>query len=87
MSPSSIVSALRYGPGLWSMVFPLGMYGAASLNLGTVAGLPIVVTIGDVEVWFGLLAWLLTFGAMAVHLAGGFRALGRPPDQDGRTTG
>ncbi|MCC5576530.1 tellurite resistance/C4-dicarboxylate transporter family protein [Microtetraspora sp. AC03309] len=78
---------LRYGPGLWSMVFPLGMYGAASHNLGTVAGLPILVTIGDIEVWFGLLAWLLTFGAMAVHLAGGFRALGRPPDQDGRTPG
>ncbi|MFF4986947.1 tellurite resistance/C4-dicarboxylate transporter family protein [Streptosporangium saharense] len=66
---------LRYGPGLWSLVFPLGTYAAASHGLGAATGLGLVTAFGDVEVWFGLLAWVLTFCAMAVYLT---RAFTRP---------
>ncbi|MFC3980987.1 tellurite resistance/C4-dicarboxylate transporter family protein [Streptosporangium jomthongense] len=70
---------LRYGPGMWSLVFPLGTYAAASHGLGEATGLGLVTAFGDVEVWFGLAAWVLTFCAMAVHLARAARSLTRSP--------
>jgi tellurite resistance protein TehA-like permease len=54
----------RYDQALWSMVFPLGMYAAASDAFGRAAGLGALVTIAEVEVWFALAAWLLTFAVM-----------------------
>jgi tellurite resistance protein TehA-like permease len=55
------------------MVFPLGMYAAASDAFGQVAGLAALETIASVEVWFALAAWVLTAGTMVLA------ALGRPP--------
>jgi tellurite resistance protein TehA-like permease len=54
----------RYEQALWSMVFPLGMYAAASDAFGRVAGLGALETIAAVEVWFGLAAWVLTVAVM-----------------------
>ena len=59
---------LEYRPELWSIVFPLGMYAVASMELGRTARLPIVGTIGRAWVWVGFLAWALTFAAMVVAL-------------------
>jgi tellurite resistance protein TehA-like permease len=59
---------LRYEATLWSIVFPLGMYGVGGYYLGTVDQLPIVKAIGANESWVGLAAWALTFLAMLVHL-------------------
>ncbi|MBO0688354.1 MAG: tellurite resistance/C4-dicarboxylate transporter family protein [Candidatus Dormibacteraeota bacterium] len=59
---------LTYEPTLWSIVFPLGMYAAASEAFGQVAGLGILELIARVEVWFGLVAWAATFVAMLVSL-------------------
>lgn len=53
-----------YDQALWSMVFPLGMYAAASDAFGQVAGLHALVTIAEVEVWFGLAAWVATTAVM-----------------------
>jgi tellurite resistance protein TehA-like permease len=59
---------LRYEATLWSIVFPLGMYGVAGHYLGTADHLPIVRVIGENETWVALAAWALTFVAMVVHL-------------------
>lgn len=63
---------LRYEATLWSIVFPLGMYGVAGYFLGQADHLPIVELIGQTEIWFALGAWVLTFVAMIIHL---FRTL------------
>lgn len=59
---------LRYEATLWSIVFPLGMYGVAGYFLGQADHLPIVESIGQSEIWIALGAWVVTFVAMAIHL-------------------
>lgn len=49
---------LRYGAGLWSMVFPLGMYASATAELGGVAGLPLLSGIGFGMAYVALAAWV-----------------------------
>ncbi|HEX6445590.1 MAG TPA: tellurite resistance/C4-dicarboxylate transporter family protein [Streptosporangiales bacterium] len=60
---------LRYEPAWWSAVFPLGMYGAASLGLGAAAHLPVTSAIGAAEVWLALAVWLILFTALLLHLS------------------
>jgi tellurite resistance protein TehA-like permease len=60
---------LTYEPALWSIVFPIGMYGVGSHYLGLAAHLPLIRDIGIHEVWVALGVWLVTFFAMALHLA------------------
>lgn len=59
---------LRYEATLWSIVFPLGMYGVAGHYLGQADHLPLVAAIGHNEIWVALAVWLLTFVAMLAHL-------------------
>jgi tellurite resistance protein TehA-like permease len=59
---------LTYTAPLWSVIFPLGMYGVGSHYLGHADNLPIVTAIGDIEIWVGVAAWALTFVGMLVHL-------------------
>lgn len=59
---------LTYTAPLWSVIFPLGMYGVGSHYLGHADNLPIVTTIGDIEIWIGVAAWALTFVGMLIHL-------------------
>ena len=56
---------LSYEPGLWGMVFPVGMYGVASHELGAALGLPWLVTLGQDEAWLALGVWAAVFLAMA----------------------
>ncbi len=65
---------LRYEAPLWSVIFPLGMYGVAGQYLGRADHLPIVEAVGADESWVALAAWALTFTAMLHHLARGFRS-------------
>ncbi|HKA11019.1 MAG TPA: tellurite resistance/C4-dicarboxylate transporter family protein [Candidatus Dormibacteraeota bacterium] len=57
---------LRYDTALWAMVFPLGMYAAASQSYGTVAGLRPLQAVADIEVWFAIASWTATFVAMLI---------------------
>jgi tellurite resistance protein TehA-like permease len=57
-----------YDPGLWSAVFPLGMYAAATHTYAAAARLPFLQPIADTIFWVALLAWTLTFIGMWVHL-------------------
>jgi tellurite resistance protein TehA-like permease len=66
---------LRYEPGLWSMVFPVGMYGVASRELGNALRLPWLVTLGGDEAWAALAIWALVLAAMIGSLA--LRGVGR----------
>jgi tellurite resistance protein TehA-like permease len=59
---------LRYEGPLWSVVFPLGMYGVCGQYLGEADHLPSVEMIGASESWFALAAWIVTFVAMLHHL-------------------
>jgi tellurite resistance protein TehA-like permease len=60
---------LRYEATLWSIIFPLGMYGVAGIYLGRADHLPIVETIGAVELWVAFAAWLTVFAAMVRNVA------------------
>jgi tellurite resistance protein TehA-like permease len=66
---------LRYEAPMWSVIFPLGMYGVGAHYLGQADHLPIVEAIGANESWVALAAWAVTFAAMIQHLV---RTLVRP---------
>jgi tellurite resistance protein TehA-like permease len=55
----------RYRPEAWTIVFPLGMYAMASLELGTAAEVPLIHGLGAVAVWPAIAAWALVTMAMA----------------------
>jgi tellurite resistance protein TehA-like permease len=56
---------LAYEVGLWSVVFPVGMYGVASRQLGTVLRVPWLVTLGRYEAWAALASWIAVTLTMA----------------------
>lgn len=64
---------LRYMPGLWSIVFPLGMISVASLRLGRVEELPIVETVGYVMMVIAVTVWALVFLGLLRTLLRGLR--------------
>jgi tellurite resistance protein TehA-like permease len=51
----------------WSMVFPFGMFAAASQALGTAAGYPLIHRVGLDAAWPALVAWV----AVAAGIGGG----------------
>lgn len=67
---------LRYVPTLWSIVFPVGMFAVASINLGRVDRLPIVEAIGNGSLVVAVIVWAAVFIAM---LRGMVRVVRRAP--------
>ncbi len=57
-----------YEPGLWSAVFPLGMYVAATHDYATEAHLQFLDFIPHVVFWVALPAWALTFVGLWIGL-------------------
>jgi tellurite resistance protein TehA-like permease len=57
-----------YDPGLWSVVFPLGMYTAATHDYAAEAHLQFLDVIPHAVFWVALFAWVLTFVGMWVRL-------------------
>ena len=55
---------VRYEPPMWSIVFPLGMYGVGGRYLGEADHLPIVRAIGSGEIYLALAVWAVTFLGM-----------------------
>ena len=80
---------LGYDATLWSIVFPLGMYGVAGIYLGQADQLPVVGMVGRVELWVAFGAWLVVLVAMLRHLwlsvvvGGGSRRDENPADVAG----
>jgi len=58
-----------YEVGLWSVVFPLGMYAVASRAFAGATGLPWLGDIGDGAAWVSLAAWLLVTAALVASVA------------------
>jgi len=58
---------LAYMPTLWSIVFPVGMFAVASINLGRVDSLPVVESIGHGSLIAAVLVWAVVFVAMIRH--------------------
>ncbi|WP_083586577.1 MULTISPECIES: tellurite resistance/C4-dicarboxylate transporter family protein [Glutamicibacter] len=58
---------LVYVPTLWSIVFPVGMFAVASINLGRVDSLPVVESIGHGSLIAAVLVWAVVFVAMIRH--------------------
>ncbi len=75
---------LRYDPGYWAAVFPLGMYTVCTQRLVEVLDLPFLAFVPAAFVWVALAAWGLTFAGLVAALA---RRRGlRPPSTPGETT-
>jgi tellurite resistance protein TehA-like permease len=55
---------LAYRIDNWAIVFPIGMYTAASWHVAHDAGLPFLTPISNVFIWIALGAWTLTFVGM-----------------------
>jgi len=70
---------LRYEPGLWSMVFPLGMYAVAGIYLGRADQLPLVRTIGSAWTWVAMSVWATVLAASTRSLIGRYVRTHRDP--------
>lgn len=58
----------RYEPGLWGMVFPIGMYAAATFTFARANGLPFLHPLARGFAFAGLAAWLIVAAAWLVSL-------------------
>lgn len=58
---------VRLQPGLWTMVFPLGIYTAATGQLAEALPLPALKLIPTYFIFVALAAWLLTMVGMLHH--------------------
>jgi tellurite resistance protein TehA-like permease len=65
---------LRYHPSYWALVFPLGMYGAATFRMRAAIALESLEWLPELTLAVALVAWTATFAGL-VHL--GVTALGR----------
>jgi tellurite resistance protein TehA-like permease len=59
---------LSFEVGMWSVVFPLGMYTVASVSLGRAANLGFMVTVARGWLWVGVAAWAAVLVLMLVAL-------------------
>ena len=81
---------LRYEADLWAAVFPIGMYGVATLTLGKTAGLSFMEPLSRGVLWVAAATWLLVAAAGLSQLArrpvaGGPPSAAQPHDMtDGR---
>ncbi|WP_083536374.1 tellurite resistance/C4-dicarboxylate transporter family protein [Steroidobacter denitrificans] len=64
---------LTYTPMFWSLVFPLGMYAAASRQLSLAADFPALHSISRVMVWIALAVWAATASGLALAARREFR--------------
>ncbi len=59
---------LHYRPGIWSLVFPLGMYAAATETYAVATGTLFLQPLAEGMYWIALTAWLLGGAGMMVDL-------------------
>jgi tellurite resistance protein TehA-like permease len=64
---------LRYHPSYWALVFPLGMYGAATFRMRAATHLDALGWLPKLTLGVALVAWTATFIGLAHHLRNGLR--------------
>jgi tellurite resistance protein TehA-like permease len=80
--------ARRYERGRWSTVFPLGMYGACSLQLAPLVHVPGLALLGHAFFWLGLACWVVVAAGAAGAALGASRESGhRGPGSASAATG
>jgi tellurite resistance protein TehA-like permease len=75
---------LRYEPGLWAIVFPLGMYSVGTLTFGETARLGFMHPIARVMLWAGVAAWVVVAAAFVAGLGSARAAAWRNAGDAGR---
>ncbi len=75
---------LRYEPGLWSIIFPLGMYATALHLLSQLPGLVFFSAVAPIFTWVAFAAWIIV---MAGWLYSVLRAIARLRRWDGIQNG
>ncbi len=60
--------SLQYDAHYWAIVFPLGMYAAATFDLAGATGITFLTTISDVFVSVASVAWLIVFLGMVATI-------------------
>lgn len=63
---------VRYFPGYWSLVFPLGVYTVCTWELADVIGLEFLKGLPEVTIYFAWAAWAITYVEMIRHLTKSF---------------
>jgi tellurite resistance protein TehA-like permease len=81
--PAMLITRPGAEPSLWSMVFPVGMYGVASRELGKARHVSWLATLGSDEAWLALAVWAVVFlamlGSFLAPLRNPARRPARPP--------
>jgi tellurite resistance protein TehA-like permease len=67
---------LRYETSLWSIVFPLGIFAAATIFFGRNEGIPVMVRTGEAGVWAAAAAWAAVSALMLAALVRRLRGPG-----------
>ncbi len=62
---------ITYHPAYWAMVFPLGMYTAATFQLAIVLQLPFLLMIPRLLIYVALAAWIIVFLGMIASIGRG----------------
>ncbi|MEN0055102.1 MAG: tellurite resistance/C4-dicarboxylate transporter family protein [Mucilaginibacter sp.] len=60
---------LKYDPQYWSLVFPAGMYAVATHNLSKAIGIPFIMPVSHVFIYFSMGAWAIVFIGMVRSIA------------------
>jgi tellurite resistance protein TehA-like permease len=60
---------LAYHPAYWAMVFPLGMYTAATFQFAHALEMPLLLNIPRVFIYVALIAWSIVFLGMILGIA------------------
>ncbi len=60
---------LRYEPGYWGMVFPLGMYTVATYKLALAIDAPFLLVVPHVFLWCALAVWAIVFAGLVRTVA------------------
>ena len=68
-------AGFSYSPAYWSMVFPLGMYTIATLQLASVVPMHFLDALANAFIYVAWAAWLIVFIGMIVHLFKSFISL------------
>jgi tellurite resistance protein TehA-like permease len=67
---------LRYHPSYWAMVFPLGMYGAATYRMRAAIDLDALAWLPKLVLAISVTAWAIIFGGFLQHLVASARTRG-----------
>lgn len=77
---------LSYHPAYWSLVFPLGMYTAATTVFAQAIELPSLLIVPRLFVYVAVAAWAVVFTAMVVNFTRLLRPVGPAPAPSGHSS-